>query len=93
MARQDRDAAALFSPTGLCGDKNGRSGASEGFESWTAGSIPASLLDACVRPVGVPGRPGASHGAGRVQSQAGAVDQRLPGRSGEKLQIPELPMI
>lgn len=33
---------------------------------------------------GVPGRPGPSHGAGRAQSQAGPVDQRLPGRTGER---------
>lgn len=33
---------------------------------------------------GVSGRAGSSHGAGRVQSQAGAVDERLPGRAGER---------
>lgn len=37
----------------------------------------------CVFAAGVPGCPGSAHGAGRVQSQTGAVDQRLPGRSGE----------
>lgn len=49
----------------------------------TVSAISVDSLDACVCAVGVPGCPGSSYGSGRVQSQAGAVDKRLPGRSGE----------